>query len=194
LGEIFHTFLAANGDLLPFREISFIFNFYTNAEAPYMLDPLEIKILESLNADSKQPRKGLAQDLGITESSLSKRIKKLTDAGVIQRFTVDVDFKRIGFGVTAMTLIKEKNQNQSSIEALAKAMGEIPYATHVYLVAGEWDMSVIWCCRSNEELRWCISHLLDNPDVDNIKTEILLSEFKNSKSGLLSTRGGYENI
>jgi DNA-binding Lrp family transcriptional regulator len=57
------------------------------------MDIVDLKILELLKDNSRMSFNEISQSVGKTEATVRRRVKKLTDEGVIRKFTVD--FKEI---------------------------------------------------------------------------------------------------
>ncbi|MHA1944594.1 MAG: Lrp/AsnC family transcriptional regulator [Candidatus Hodarchaeales archaeon] len=58
-------------------------------------------VLNILTEDSSRTWKQLAQELNISDTALRKRVKKLRENGVIKRFTIEVDQRKLGFEITS---------------------------------------------------------------------------------------------
>ena len=58
-----------------------------------MLDDIDLQIMESLANNVRTPVLALSKKLGITNSTLRKRIKSLEDRGIIQ-FSCEVNIKK----------------------------------------------------------------------------------------------------
>jgi Lrp/AsnC family leucine-responsive transcriptional regulator len=141
-----------------------------------MADKLDLRILAELQRNAGLPQKVIAANLGITESTLSKKIKQLTDDHVIRRYTIDINYSEIGYMFSAITMVKEKKQPESN--ATSQALREMPEATQVYKVTGDWDFAIIWLCKNPEDLDDAISKVLDQPNVDRVQTTFFMRSLK----------------
>ncbi|MFB6088716.1 MAG: Lrp/AsnC family transcriptional regulator, partial [Candidatus Aenigmatarchaeota archaeon] len=61
------------------------------------MDEKDKKIIEMLKEDGRRPFTQIAEQIGVTETTVRKRVKKLEDGGVIERYTVDVDPSKLGY-------------------------------------------------------------------------------------------------
>lgn len=55
------------------------------------LDETDREILRLLHADARRPYSDIADEVGLSGPAVSDRVSRLREAGVIERFTVDVD-------------------------------------------------------------------------------------------------------
>ncbi len=141
-----------------------------------MIDDLDLKILIELQKNAGQPQKALADTLGLTESTLSKKIKRLREDGVITRYMADINFSKLGYLFSAISMIKEKRQIDTI--ATSQVFVEMPEAIHVYKVTGDWDFAVLWLCKSPEDLDRVVSSVHNHPNVDRVETTFLMRALK----------------
>ena len=59
------------------------------------------QLLDKLTEDSSRTWKELAQELSISDTAIRKRVKKLREEGVIKRFTIEIDQRKLGYELTS---------------------------------------------------------------------------------------------
>ena len=62
-----------------------------------MIDEKDMLILEILRDNARTPLTEIAEKLGVSESTIRKRVKALEDGEVIKRYTVVVDPAKLGY-------------------------------------------------------------------------------------------------
>lgn len=65
------------------------------------LDPIDLRILELIQEDSRTPLVRLGEQVGLSAPAVLERIKKLESAGVITGYRAIVDGRRLGLDITA---------------------------------------------------------------------------------------------
>ena len=70
-----------------------------NATCAIVLDPIDRRILRELQADATVPIAELAERAGLSQTPCWKRVKRLTDAGVIERRVAILDRDRLDLGL-----------------------------------------------------------------------------------------------
>ncbi|MFW9843524.1 MAG: Lrp/AsnC family transcriptional regulator, partial [Candidatus Thorarchaeota archaeon] len=68
------------------------------------IDEKDFKILELLRENARMTTGELSKKIGIPQTTIHNRIKRMRENGIIKRFTVDVDRKKIGKNVVAYIL------------------------------------------------------------------------------------------
>lgn len=70
----------------------------------------ELKVLRVLLKDSSQLGKILAAEVGVSPPEFSKTIRSLQDSKILSRYTIDVDYTKLGFVSNAFYLFKLKDR------------------------------------------------------------------------------------
>jgi len=69
------------------------------------IDELDQQILKVLEEDGRVSYRQLGKKLGIEESTARKRVVRLTEKGIIERFTIDVNEATLGRTITAFITV-----------------------------------------------------------------------------------------
>jgi len=71
-----------------------------------MLNNVDQRILEVLLKDARISLKDLGQQVGLSSPSISERLHRLEERGVIRGFTVDIDPQALGYQLQAIVRIR----------------------------------------------------------------------------------------
>lgn len=94
------------------------------ADFPVLLDDLDRRILNALQADASQTNNELAEKVHASPPTCLRRVKRLTDIGVIERRIVIVAADKVGATLTAIveiTLDVQTGERHAEFEALMAA-------------------------------------------------------------------------
>jgi len=145
------------------------------------LDAIDARILTELQSDGGLTNAELAQRVGLSPSPCLRRVKLLTDAGVIKKRVALVDGNAIDLKVSVfihVTLEKQIEENLSEFEAAIEARPEV---VECYLMTGESDYLLRVVVPDLEAYeRFLIEHLTRIPGVSNIKSSFALNQVKYS--------------
>lgn len=141
-----------------------------------MIDERDEKIIDILRRDSRTPNTEIAEELGVSETSVRNRIKELKESGVIRRFTLDVDPGKLGYDSVALVGADvEPDKYLSVAEELAKfdSIRDVSLTTGDHMI-----MMEIWA-ESGEELTEILSEKIGSIDgVERICPAIVLEKLK----------------
>lgn len=104
------------------------------------LDDLDRRLLARLRTDGRAPVAALARDLEVTRATVTNRIARLQDRGVIVGFTALIDDDVDATEVRAVCqLAVDGRQLEESIEQLRG----MPEVSRLYTTIGEWDLVAV---------------------------------------------------
>jgi Lrp/AsnC family leucine-responsive transcriptional regulator len=105
------------------------------------IDEKDQKILDELLEDASQRVTELAAKLKMPRTTVQERIKRLRKLGVIKKFTIQIDYSKLGKPATAFILISFQ-QGAVSQKKLAQEIAKLPEVVEAHLITGEWDILV----------------------------------------------------
>ncbi|MGH8780702.1 Lrp/AsnC family transcriptional regulator [Paraburkholderia sp.] len=73
---------------------------------PAALDETDRALLAALAEDARQPVSELAKRVGLSAPSTAERVRRLEAQGVIERFTVQLDPRALGYTLQAIVRVK----------------------------------------------------------------------------------------
>jgi len=142
---------------------------------PIEIDEVDRKILERLQDDARMPFKKIAEELGVSESTIFVRVKKLRKQGVIKGFTAKVTPETVGKGLTAFILIKADPQRYpNTLETLRN----IDDVYEVYDVTGNYYAIAKIRTGSREQLAKIIDSIGLIEGVASTETAVVLRSIK----------------
>lgn len=105
--------------------------------APVSLDDADRRIIEALQSDGRRAYGSIAEDVGLSEAAVRRRVQRLRDAGALDIVAV-TDPLQLGFHREAMLGIKV----QGDVRSVADEIAAIDEAIYVVLCAGSFDILV----------------------------------------------------
>ena len=126
-------------------------------------DDIDKKILAILIRDATTSKSEIGKRIGVAQSVVSERVKKLRQSGLIERYETRLSARGLGFGTLAYVFIVERKPTigVSTGESLASVTG----VEEVHKIAGEDCFLLKIRARDAEEL----GQILDT-EVNSIET------------------------
>jgi Lrp/AsnC family transcriptional regulator for asnA, asnC and gidA len=79
-------------------------------------DATNWRIIAKLLEDGRQPYRQIAEELNVSESTVRKRVQKMIEEGIINRFTIELNPQATH--PTIITFIKVTSASQRDLEAI----------------------------------------------------------------------------
>ncbi len=141
-----------------------------------MLDKIDIEILKILQKDGRAKRNEIAEKVGLSLPSLSERMKKLEERGIIEGYFAKVNRKAFGYDIMVfIVVIMESSKNYDNLRANAKKTPEI---LECHAILGEGSHIIKALVKNTEELEKLLSKIQSWPGVVRTITNFVLSNVK----------------
>jgi Lrp/AsnC family transcriptional regulator for asnA, asnC and gidA len=101
------------------------------------LDDVNLKILDILSRDSSTPFVEIAKQIGISDATVHIRVRRLTAAGIISKFTISVNNNLLGYDHLAFMGI---NVEPGSAEEVTVNLTNIDEVLEIHEMHGRFDL------------------------------------------------------
>ena len=116
------------------------------------LDNTDMRLLKGLKENARENIASLSKKLGIPRTTVHYRIKKLVEEGVIEKFTVKPNYKKLNLGTTAFILARYDPDAGVNQREVAERIAALDGVYEVHIIAGEWDLLIKVRAPSSEEV------------------------------------------
>jgi Lrp/AsnC family transcriptional regulator for asnA, asnC and gidA len=135
------------------------------------LDKKDVEILKMLRVDSRTPMGTIGESLGISKATVSRRVAKMEEEGIIRSFSLEIDPPKIDLMKSLVFMQIVGNPVAIVIEQL-KSNREIG---HIYKTFGDHNIICEIYTRTVDELYEMIqTKLLKMPSIKNVEVDILV--------------------
>ena len=143
------------------------------------LDQIDRKILAELQQNARLSNSDLAVRAGISPSPCWRRVRRLEESRVIERYVTLLDPGRLGLRVSVFVQVSLATQVESALEIFEKAILARPEVMECYLMTGNADylLRVVAADLAAYE-RFLMDHLTRIPVVSNIRSSFALRSVK----------------
>ena len=137
------------------------------------MDTLDVALLQALR---DHPRAGvleLSRITGVARATVSARLQRLEDTGVVTGYGPDVDVEAAGFGVHAFVTLEIA---QGAIEDVRRDLEDIPGLLEAHATTGSGDVLCRVAAASHEALQQVLVDLNRSPAVVRSTSVVALSQ------------------
>jgi Lrp/AsnC family leucine-responsive transcriptional regulator len=128
-----------------------------------VLDETDRNILAALVEDARISLKDLAQRVALSSPSVSERLRRLEERGIIRSFTVEVDPMALGYQLQAIVRIRPL---PGKLHMVQKLLEETPEFCECDKVTGEDCFVARLYTRSMEELDRILDRIADKAETN----------------------------
>ncbi len=141
------------------------------------IDKKDRAIITALVKDSKQTTSKLSKNLLIPITTIHNRIKKLEKQGIINNYTVNLNYQKLGKNIQAYISVTVDYSLANNQAEVAKKIKTIPGIQEVTIMTGGTDIQVKAITKDIFELNEIVTEKMRTiPGVDKTQTAIVLKE------------------
>lgn len=138
------------------------------------MDDTDRRILRALSANARVSGTALANTLGIAESTVSLRIRRLQADGFLRGYHAELDLSALGMTVQALISIRLVSIVREDVESFRQEAPNWPGVLGLFHMAGVDDFLIHVAARNSSELRdFVLEHLAGHPAVANTETNLI---------------------
>ncbi|MDF1539509.1 MAG: Lrp/AsnC family transcriptional regulator [Candidatus Thorarchaeota archaeon] len=137
-------------------------------------DENDVKIIGMLRENARSSLRDIAKIVNMSPSSVRNRIEKLVERGLVKRFTVDVDYRKMGYDIQVIVLITCRPGASEEIYHALQSLSEI---TKVYWTSGPTNFVCIVRVQDMTELSKFMTGQLEKLiGVERVESMFLMPE------------------
>jgi Lrp/AsnC family leucine-responsive transcriptional regulator len=141
-----------------------------------MHDSTDSKILNILQENGRRKRNAIAEEVGLSLPSLSERMKKLEEHGIIEGYYTKLNKKHFRFDLMAFIFVfMDSSKNYDKLAANVKKTHEV-LECHSILGEGSHLLKVV--VKDTAALEKLLSTIQSWPGVNHTTTSFVLSSIK----------------
>ena len=138
------------------------------------LDRVDRALLQALSRNARASGAALAAEVGVAESTVSLRLRRLQSLGTVRGYRVEVDLASLGVSLQALIAVRLVKHDRSEIDAFRAQVPHLPGVLAVYHLAGADDYLLHVAARDAEQLRqFVLDHLTGHPAVAHTETNLI---------------------
>lgn len=148
----------------------------------YRLDETDNKILDLLSMDSRLSYAELGRLVNLSRVSVRERVNKLIESGIIERFSVIINPKKVGLN---LSVFFEIDVHPHKLEEVAKALAQNNHVLSVNQMTGPSRIHAHAALRDNIHLQqFLVQAVYSLPGINSVNSYVLLRGFKSKSGGI----------
>ena len=134
------------------------------------MDRLDRQILDILRRDARTPYTEIAEEVGTSEGTVRNRVERMTEEGIIERFTVAT---RTGNVKAMIEVGVDVNVDTHEVADRVADWNQVDF---VWQVSGEEDLVFVVDAADTHDVNELITRTRELEDVISTKTRLILDE------------------
>ena len=145
------------------------------------LDAFDRKILRALIDNARASNVQIADKVGLSEAPCSRRIRRLEDDGVIERYSAQLNADAVCIGFVAFVTLVLDYVTASTAERFYQEIRAIPEVVSCYIVSGSCDAILHVCAADSRAYSEIVFNRLRRiPGVKDVRSSFVMRTIKES--------------
>ncbi|TXG00874.1 Lrp/AsnC family transcriptional regulator [Massilia arenae] len=149
-------------------------------------DATDLTILGILLRDSRTPLQEIGAMVGLSTTSCWNRIKRMTDSGALQGYTVKVDLPSLGYHDQLIVQVTLDSHSEETLYEFGRALESIPEVLEASLISGDYDYFLRIAVKDTRDYeRLLRERLYKIPGIRHSKSSFVLRTLKKVDTPLI---------
>ena len=135
-------------------------------------DNLDARLINELIGNGRASMRSLADTLDVSVTTVSNHLGDLENQGIIDGYTPNLNYRELGYDVTAIIQLKVEGESLPEITARLTDHRQV---ISVYEVTGNYDILAVGKFADTDDMNEQIKAVLTDPDVIESNTSVVLA-------------------
>lgn len=106
---------------------------------PDITDQIDKRLLHELQRDASLSQRELADRVGLSQNACWRRLKALTDSGLLQGSVARLDRQLLGLDLVVFVLLRTRHHSADWLTAFRRHVLTIPEVVDFHRISGDYD-------------------------------------------------------
>ncbi|MFM0412952.1 Lrp/AsnC family transcriptional regulator [Paraburkholderia aromaticivorans] len=147
------------------------------------LDDYDRKLLTEVQKDARIPQNELGARVNLSTAAVNRRLKRLCDDNVIERYAAVVEPAAVGYPLTIVVTVEIEREQIDLLDSMKRTFEACPQIQQCYYIAGEWDFVLVLVVRNMDQYNDLTRQLFfGNNNVKRFKTLVVMDRVKTGQN------------
>jgi Lrp/AsnC family transcriptional regulator, leucine-responsive regulatory protein len=146
---------------------------------PVSLDDVDRALLAAVQDDARTPQAALGTRVGLSAAAVNRRLRRLTDAGIITGIRALLAPERLDHPLTVIAQVEVASEQPDALDAMRRSFTDCAQVQQCYYVTGEWDFVLVLVVRDMDQYTALTRELFfASNNVKRFKTLVVMNRAK----------------
>ncbi|SMD30215.1 Lrp/AsnC family transcriptional regulator [Picrophilus oshimae] len=116
------------------------------------VDKKDMEIISYLRDHGRDKISDISNSLQIPRATVFERMERLRKEGFIKKYTVDLDYEKLGYSVMAYILIEYDSKAKVDQKTLCRNLAAMENVISASIITGDWDIIILTVQKSMKDL------------------------------------------
>ncbi len=116
------------------------------------VDKKDMRIIDYLKDHGRDKISDISNTLDIPRATIFERMERLRKDGFIKKYTVDIDYEKLGYSVLSYILIQYDPKSKTDQRAVCNNLAKLDNVISASIITGDWDIIILTAQKSMKDL------------------------------------------
>ncbi len=147
-----------------------------------IIDKTDKDIMSILQEDSRLSYRQIAQRVGVSTATIMNRVKELEKNNIIKKYSVFLDYEKLGYDVEVMIEIRIAKGKLFEVE---KEIAHDPNVFAVYDTTGDFDAVILARFQNRRKMDTFLKKIQKYDFVERTNTRFILNTIREKQVGVM---------
>jgi DNA-binding Lrp family transcriptional regulator len=140
------------------------------------VDELDMSILRLLKENARLSYRSIGKSLNMSTGTISQRIRKLVNSGVIKKFTTIIDSASVGKHCTLLVMIRSKPG--AKLDEMVSQIEKIDESCCIHTITGDYNLHLMLRLKNHDSAADFQEDLRNLEGVQALTSYVVLRSYK----------------
>lgn len=132
------------------------------------IDHIDTNILKALQRDASLSQRELAEKVGLSQNACWRRLKALTDDGVLKGSTARVTREKLGLDLVVFVMLRTRHHSVEWLQKFRTHVLTIPEVVDFHRIGGDYDYQLKVVTRDMASYDKVYQRLIEKVELDSV--------------------------
>ena len=132
------------------------------------LDQIDTRILKELQRDASLSQRELADRVGLSQNACWRRLKALTDDGVLRGSSARIAREKLGLSLVVFVMLRTRHHSTKWLQAFRSHVLTIPEVVDFHRIGGDYDYQLKVVTQDMASYDKVYQRLIEKVELDSV--------------------------
>ncbi len=132
------------------------------------LDQIDTRILKELQRDASLSQRELADRVGLSQNACWRRLKALTDDGVLRGSSARIAREKLGLSLVVFVMLRTRHHSTEWLQAFRSHVLTIPEVVDFHRIGGDYDYQLKVVTQDMASYDKVYQRLIEKVELDSV--------------------------
>lgn len=132
------------------------------------LDQIDLQLLRTLQLDAGLSQRDLADRIGISQNACWRRLRALTDAGILNGSTARIDRRKLGLDLVVFVMLRTRHHSTEWLRGFRRHVLTIPEVVDFHRIGGDYDYQLKVVTQDMASFDQVYQRLIEKVELDSV--------------------------